>query len=169
MESTGLLLNECKELTSVHYRILLMSWAGWIFDFYDLILFTFLLIPIKLEYGFTDIQMSYILGASLAATAVGGVVFGVLADKFGRKPVLQWTILTYSIGAFFSGLAGSFWLLMFFRIITGLGVGGEWGTGQTFVGETFPAEKRGRFCAFMQTGAPLGIALAAIVGGLLAP
>lgn len=162
-------LNESKTITSTHYKILFMSWAGWVFDFYDLILFTFLLIPIAAEYGFSGIQMSWILGASLAATAVGGVIFGILADRFGRKPVLQWTILTYSIGAFLSGMAGSFWLLIVFRIITGLGVGGEWGTGQTFVGETFPAKVRGRYCAFMQTGAPLGIALAALVGGLLAP
>ncbi len=146
-----------------------MSWAGWVFDFYDLILFTFLLIPISKEYGFTDLQMSYILGSTLAATAIGGVIFGILSDRFGRKAVLQWTILTYSIGTFFSGLSGSFWVLMIFRVITGLGVGGEWATGQTFVGETFPAKVRGRYCAYMQTGAPLGIALASIVGGLLSP
>jgi MFS family permease len=146
-----------------------MSWAGWVFDFYDLILFTFLLIPISQEYHFTNMQMSYVLGASLAATAVGGVIFGVLSDRFGRRPVLQWTILTYSIGTFFSGMAGNFGLLMVFRILTGLGVGGEWGTGQTYIGETFPAKVRGRYCAMMQTGAPLGIALASIVGGLISP
>ncbi|MEI8005425.1 MAG: MFS transporter [Bacteroidota bacterium] len=163
------LLNESETITSTHYRILGMSWAGWVFDFYDLILFTFLLIPIAKEYNFTNLQMSYVLGASLAATAIGGVIFGILSDRYGRKPVLQWTILTYSIGTFLSGLAGSFWLLMIFRILTGLGVGGEWGTGQTYVGETFPAKVRGRYCAMMQTGAPLGIALASIVGGLIAP
>ncbi len=146
-----------------------MSWAGWVFDFYDLILFTFLLIPIAKDYGFSDLQMSYVLGSSLAATAVGGVIFGILSDRYGRKAVLQWTILTYSIGTFFSGLAGSFWFLMIFRVVTGLGVGGEWATGQTFVGETFPAKVRGRYCAYMQTGAPLGIALASIVGGMLSP
>ena len=163
------LLNESDTLTSQHYKILGMSWAGWVFDFYDLILFTFLLIPISAEYHFTNIQMSYVLGASLAATAVGGVIFGFLSDRFGRKSVLQWTIITYSAGAFLSGLANTFWLLMIFRIITGLGVGGEWGTGQTYIGETFPAKVRGRFCGIMQTGAPLGIALASVVGGLLMP
>ena len=153
------LLNESDKITLQHYKILGMSWAGWVFDFYDLILFTFLLIPISKEYGFSNLQMSYILGSSLAATAVGGVIFGILSDRFGRKAVLQWTILTYSIGTFFSGFAGSFWFLMAFRVITGLGVGGEWATGQTYVSETFPARVRGRYCAFMQTGAPIGIAL----------
>lgn len=164
-----MLLNESDKITRQHYKILGMSWAGWIFDFYDLILFTFLLIPIAREYGFSDLQMSYILGSSLAATAVGGVIFGILSDRYGRKSVLQWTIITYSVGTFFSGLAGSFWFLMVFRVITGLGVGGEWATGQTYVSETFPPKVRGRYCAFMQTGAPLGIALASVVGGLLAP
>lgn len=163
------ILNQYDKPSGVHYRILLMSWAGWVFDFYDLILFTFLLIPIGKEYQFSDIQLSYVLGASLAATAIGGIIFGFLADRYGRKKVLQWTILTYSLGTFFSGLSSSFWMLMFFRIITGLGVGGEWATGQTYVGETFPAKVRGRYCAFMQTGAPLGIALASVVGGLVAP
>ncbi|MBN1199526.1 MAG: MFS transporter [Bacteroidales bacterium] len=164
-----MLLNESPTITRQHYRILGLSWAGWVFDFYDLILFTFLLIMIRQDFHLTDIEISYILGASLAATAVGGIIFGVLADKFGRRPVLQWTILTYSVGTFFCGFASSFWFLMIFRVLTGLGVGGEWATGQTYVGETFPANVRGRYCAFMQTGAPLGIALAAIVGGLVAP
>ena len=163
------LLSEYDKPTSTHYKILLMSWAGWVFDFYDLILYTFLLIPIKKELGLTDVEVSYVLGASLAATALGGVIFGFLSDKFGRKKVLQWTILTFSVGTFFSGLASSITVLLIFRIITGLGVGGEWGTGQTYVGEAFPPKVRGRFGALMQTGAPIGIALASVIGGYLAP
>jgi MFS family permease len=58
---------------------------------------------------------------------------------------------------------------MIFRVVTGLGVGGEWATGQTYVSESFPAKVRGRYCAFMQTGAPIGIALASLVGGMIAP
>jgi MFS family permease len=165
----GSLLSEYERPTKQHYEILLMSWAGWVFDFYDLILYTFLLTPIGKEFHFSNVMLSYILGASLTATAIGGVIFGVLSDRYGRKSVLQWTILTYSAGTFLSGLAYNFELLMVFRIITGLGVGGEWATGQTYVGETFPPKMRGRYGAFMQTGAPIGIALASIVGGFVAP
>ncbi len=166
---TQMLLNEYEKPTRKHYEILLMSWAGWVFDFYDLILFTFLLIPIGQELGLTNVELSYVLGASLAATAIGGVIFGVLSDRYGRKSVLQWTILTYSVGTFLSGFASNIWLLVLFRTITGLGVGGEWATGQTYVGETFPSRVRGRYGAMMQTGAPFGIVLASLVGGFLAP
>jgi MFS family permease len=163
------LLNEYEKPTKEHYKILLLSWAGWVFDFYDLILYTFLMIQIKNELHFSDVEISFVLGASLAATAVGGIIFGFFSDRYGRKKVLQWTILTYSIGTFLSGFSYSIPLLLLFRIITGLGVGGEWGTGQTYIGETFPAKIRGRYGAFMQTGAPVGIALATIVGGYIAP
>jgi MFS family permease len=95
--------------------------------------------------------------------------FGWLADRLGRKRVLSLTILTYSIGAFLCGFATGLWLLLVFRIVTGLGVGGEWATGQTLVGETFPARMRARFAAVMQTGAPLGIALATVVGAFVEP
>lgn len=163
------LLNESLKPGRKHFEILLMSWAGWVFDFYDLILFTFLLIPIGQELHLSNVQLSYVLGASLATTALGGVLFGILSDRFGRKSILQWTILTYSIGTFLSGFSTNLEMLVVFRIVTGLGVGGEWATGQTYVGETFPAHVRGRYGAIMQTGAPVGIILASIVGGFLAP
>jgi len=163
------LLSELERPTREHFRILLLCWGGWVFDFYDLILYTFLLIPIGQELHLSNVALSYVLGASLGATAIGGVVFGFLSDRFGRKNVLQWTILTYSVGTFLSGLATNLGLLIVFRIITGLGVGGEWATGQTYVSETFPPNVRGRYGAFMQTGAPIGIALASVVGGFLAP
>ena len=162
-------LNECQRPDRRHYTILGMSWAGWVFDFYDLMMFSFLLIPIKKSLGIGDTELSLLLGASLAATALGGIVFGNLADRFGRKVVLSWTILVYSVGTFLCGFAqGPLWLLVF-RVVTGLGVGGEWATGQTLVGETFPARMRARFAAVMQTGAPVGVALAALVGGFVEP
>ncbi len=162
-------LNESERPTRQHFVILGMSWAGWIFDFYDLMMFSFLLVPIKKTLGLTDASLSLLLGASLAATALGGVLFGNLADRFGRKTVLSWTILVYSVGTFLCGFAQDAWWLLVFRVVTGLGVGGEWATGQTLVAETFPARVRARFAAVMQTGAPLGIALAALVGGFVEP
>lgn len=146
-----------------------MCWAGWLFDFYDLMLFSFLLVPIQKTLHLSAVPLSLLLGSSLAATAAGGILFGYLSDRFGRKSVLSWTILVYSIGTFLCGTSTSFASLLAFRVVTGLGVGGEWATGQTLVGETFPAAMRGRFAAVMQTGAPLGIALASVVGGFVEP
>jgi MFS family permease len=163
------LLNESDKPTGTHFVILGMAWAGWLFDFYDLMLFSFLLIPIQKTLGLGNQAISLLLGSTLAATAAGGLAFGYLSDRFGRKRVLSWTILVYSLGACGCGFAQGPWWLLVFRVVTGLGVGGEWATGQTLVGETFPAKMRARFAAVMQTGAPLGIALASLVGGFLEP
>jgi MFS family permease len=164
-----MLLNEREGITRQHITILGMAWAGWMFDFYDLMLLSFLLVPIKRDLGLSNWELSFLLGTTLAATAAGGIVFGVMADRFGRKRVLTWTLLTYSAGTFLCGLAHGFWLFLLFRVVTGLGVGGEWATGQTLIGETFPARLRARFAAIMQTGAPLGILLASVVGSFLEP
>jgi len=163
------LLNESEKPTGKHFLILGMAWAGWLFDFYDLMLLSFLLIPIKKSLGLSDASLSLLLGVTLAATALGGIIFGNLSDRFGRKTVLTWTILIYSLGTFACGFARGIWWLLVFRVVTGLGVGGEWATGQTLVGETFPARMRARYAAVMQTGAPLGIAVASIVGGFIEP
>jgi MFS family permease len=163
------LLCDSEKPTWAHYKVLLLSWAGWTFDFYDLILYSFLLLPIGKELGLSREMLSWVLGTSLAATALGGVIFGALADRLGRKLVLSLTILTYSLGTFLCGFSTGFYSLLIFRILTGLGVGGEWATGQAYVAESFPPKMRGRFGAVMQTGAPIGVALASVVGGFLLP
>ena len=114
-------------------------------------------------------MLSLCLGISLFATGFGGIIFGALGDKYGRKKVLQWTIIIYSIGTLLSAFSWSFYSLIIFRFITGLGVGGEWATGQIYINETFPDKLRAKFGASMQSGAPVGVILAAIVGGLVCP
>ena len=100
-----MLLSEHDRPTALHYRILALTWAGWLFDFYDLILYTFLLEPISRELGLARETHAVLLGASLGATALGGALFGYLADRHGRRAVLQWSILTYSAGTVLCGLA----------------------------------------------------------------
>ena len=157
------LLSESEKVTWMHWKVLLMSWAGWTFDFYDLMLYSFLLLPIGKELHLSAVALGYVLGSSLAATAVGGVLFGQLADRFGRKRILCWTILTYSVGTCLCSFSTGLVSLLVFRVITGIGVGGEWATGQAYIAETFPARMRGRVGALMQTGAPLGIAVASLM------
>jgi MFS family permease len=162
-------LNQADKPGREHYTILGLSWAGWLFDFYDLLLYSFLLVPIANELGFDRDQSALVLGVSLGFTALGGIAFGRLADIYGRKSVLQWTIIMYSAGTFLSGLADGMWSLLLARMITAVGVGGEWATGHTIISETFPAKQRGHYGALMQTGAPLGVGLAAIMGTWFAP
>jgi len=162
-------LNQAERPGGQHYVILALSWAGWLFDFYDLVLYSFLLVPIGAEFGLSRDESSLVLGVSLGFTALGGVLFGRLADQIGRKAVLQWTIVVYSAGTFFSGLATGVGTLLAARMVTAIGVGGEWATGQTIVSETFPARSRGHYGALMQTGAPFGVGLAAIMGSFFAP
>lgn len=164
-----MLMNEETKLNKEHYKIFGLSWAGWVFDFYDLILFTFLVSQIQTSLNFSAEMLSLCLGISLFATGLGGIIFGALGDQYGRKRVLQWTIIVYSIGTLLSALSWSFYSLILFRFITGLGVGGEWATGQIYINETFPDHLRAKFGAFMQSGAPVGVILAAIVGGIISP
>ena len=164
-----MLMNEHEELNRNHYMIFGLSWAGWVFDFYDLVLFTFLIAPIQASLGFSAEMLSLCLGISLFATGLGGIIFGALGDKYGRRKVLQWTIIVYSIGTLLCAFSWSFYSLVAFRFITGLGVGGEWATGQIYINETFPDNLRAKFGAFMQSGAPVGVILASIVGGMVSP
>lgn len=164
-----MLLSESPQLLPVHRRILALAFLGWMFDFYDLILYTFLTRPISAELGLDKLDHAHALGISFAATAVGGIACGLLADRYGRRRVVTWTILLYSAGSLLSGLAPDKWTLFAARALTGIAVGGEWAAGHALVAETFPPDKRGRAGAILQTGAPIGVGLAALVGTLLAP
>jgi MFS family permease len=164
-----MLMNQETKLNKHHYRIFALSWAGWVFDFYDLVLFTFLISQLQSSLHFSAGMLSLCLGMSLFATGLGGIIFGALGDQYGRKRVLQWTIIIYSVGTLLCAFTWDFYSLLIFRFITGLGVGGEWATGQTYINETFPDKLRAKFGAFMQSGAPVGVILASIVGGVLTP
>lgn len=163
------LLADGERITAIHRRILALAFLGWMFDFYDLILYTFLTRPITKDLGLTHMDHARALGISFTAAAVGGIVSGVLADRYGRKRVVSWAILLYSAGTLFSGLAGGRMTLYLARAVTGVGVGGEWAAGHALVAETFPAAHRGRAGALLQTGGPVGVGLATLVGTLLAP
>jgi len=150
-------------------RVWLISFLGWMFDFYDLILISFLLIPIGKDLGLSVQQESLILGVALGASGIGGIVFGYLSDRYGRKQVMTWTIGLYSLGTALCAFSTGPWSLLFFRLLTGLGVGGEWAVGHALVQEASPKHMRGRAAAFLQAGEPLGVGLAAVTGLLITP
>ncbi|MFB3828821.1 MAG: MFS transporter [Bryobacteraceae bacterium] len=150
-------------------RVWLISFLGWTFDFYDLMLISFLLIPIGKDLGLTAPEEALILGVALGASGIGGILFGYLSDRYGRKQVMTWTIALYSLGTALCAFSSGPWSLLVFRLITGLGVGGEWAVGHALVQEASPGHMRGRAAAFLQAGEPLGVGLAAVMGLLVTP
>jgi MFS family permease len=150
-------------------RVWLISFLGWTFDFYDLILISFLLIPIGKDLGLSAPEEALILAMALGASGIGGILFGYLSDRYGRKRVMTWTIGLYSLGTALCGLSLGLWSLLVFRLLTGLGVGGEWAVGHALVQEASPGHMRGRAAAFLQAGEPLGVGLAAVMGLLITP
>jgi MFS family permease len=147
----------------------LIAFAGWTFDFYDLVLFSFLLIPIGHELSLSATQEAWLLGVALGGSGLGGILFGYLSDLYGRKRIMMWTICLYSLGTALTALSTGPLTLLLFRMVTGLGVGGEWAVGHALLAESSPQRMRGRASALLQSGEPFGVALAAIVGLLGAP
>ena len=165
------LLSESPTVLPIHRKILAFSFIGWIFDFYDLLLLTFLVSSTSLtkDLALTAYETSVLLGTALAFTAVGGFIGGSLADRYGRKPLLMATILVYSVGTLASGMSIGFWTLLAARAVTGIGVGGEWAVAHALVGETVPPAVRGRYGSYLQSGSAFARFFASMMGNLLAP
>ena len=165
------LLSESPDVLPIHRKILAFSFIGWIFDFYDLLLLSFIVAStsISADLHLSRSDVSWLLGTALGFTALGGLIGGALADRFGRKPLLVGTILVYSVGTLLSGAATGMWTMMIARAITGTGVGGEWAVAHALVGETVPPHVRGRYGSFLQSGAAFARFFATVVGNLLAP
>jgi MFS family permease len=104
---------------------------------------------------------------TLLASGIGGVLFGFIADRIGRKRALMTTILVYSVFSFLSGLSTTILMLACFRFVLGLGMGGEWNTGAALVAETWPDQQRAKALSIVQSSWAIGYALAALVAGIV--
>jgi MFS family permease len=152
-----------------HYRIVALCFFAWVFDFYDLILYSFLMVPIAHDLHLDKLEASFALGLSLLMTALGGLLFGFIGDRFGRRPTIISSVLIYGVGTLLCAASFNLMHLLIFRSLTGIGIGGEWAAGQSLVAETVPPERRARYAAHVQVGAPLGVFLAALLAGYAAP
>ncbi|MGE0407445.1 MAG: MFS transporter, partial [Candidatus Korobacteraceae bacterium] len=132
------------EITSVQKRTLLAASLGWMLDAFDVMLYAMVLAEVMQALGMSKAQAGVLNTLTLVASGMGGVLFGFLADRIGRARALMFSILTYSLCSFASGLATSIPMLAFFRFILGLGMGGEWNTGATLVAETWPTHLRAK-------------------------
>ena len=124
--------------TPAQRRTLVAAALGWMLDAFDTMLYALVLAHVMRDLGMTKAMGGLLNTLTLFASGIGGVSFGFLADRIGRKRALMLSILTYSVCSFASGLSRSVLTLAIFRFILGLGMGGEWNTGATLVEETWP-------------------------------
>jgi len=152
-----------------HGFILAFAWGAWCAGFYSLMLLSFVLQPVQDAFGLDERGLALLTAVGVGMTGVGGLFFGWMSDRLGRRASLAAAIAAFSLGNAACGLAPSAAFLLLARAVAGLGIGGTWGAGQAMVGETFPPALRGRYGAIAQSGAPAGLGLAAIAGSFLAP
>jgi len=157
------------EATPHARRALLAAAAGWMLDAMDVLLYAFVLDHVRAEFGIDDRMSGLLLALPLLASAVGGVLFGWLADRFGRTRALMASILVYSVATAACGLVSSVGQLAAARLLVGLGMGGEWATGAALVAETWPAEHRGKALGLMQSAWAVGYAAAAALNAVVLP
>jgi MFS family permease len=149
-------------------RTLLAAALGWALDAFDTMLYSLVLALLMRDLGMSKTTAGLLGTLTLLASGMGGVLFGFLADRIGRKQALMASILTYSVCSFASGLATSIAMLAAARFILGLGMGGEWNTGATLVAESWPSEFRAKAISLVQSSWALGFAAAALVAGPVA-
>ena len=150
-------------------KALVAAAMGWLLDAFDVMLYALILTSVIEELGLTRAQGGLMASLTLGASAVGGLLFGVLADKLGRTRALSLSILLYSLFTFACGLAQNLWQFATFRVLLGLGMGGEWASGATLVSETWPEKHRGKALGIMQSCWAIGYGLAAIVVAIVLP
>jgi MFS family permease len=154
-----------RQATSAQRRTLLAAAMGWALDAFDAMLYALVLTQLMRDFGMSKTTSGLLGTLTLLASGIGGVAFGFLADRIGRKRALMLSILTYSVCSFASGLATSVLMLAVARFVLGLGMGGEWNTGATLVAETWPTEFRAKAISMVQSSWALGFAVAALVAG----
>jgi MFS family permease len=154
-----------RQATPGQRRTLLAASMGWALDAFDAMLYSLVLAMLMRDLGMSKTTAGSLGTLTLLASGIGGLIFGLLADRIGRKRALMASILTYSVCSFASGLATSIGMLAVARFFLGLGMGGEWNTGATLVAESWPTEFRAKAIAIVQSSWALGFAAAALVAG----
>jgi len=149
------------------WQALFAAQLGWMLDAMDVLLFTFALLPIRKELGLTQAQMGIPLAVTLFAAAIGGIAFGRLADGIGRVRAMTISILLYSLATAGLATATSLWQLIAWRVVVGLGMGGEWSCGSVLVAETWPPQHRAKAMGIMQSGWAIGALIAAGLSALV--
>lgn len=158
------------KLTRQQWRTFFAAWAGWALDGMDSFIYALVLVPalselLKNSGVDSKTQMGFYGGLLFAVFLVGwgcSFIWGPLADRFGRVPILMLTIFCFSIFTLAGAFAQNVWQLGIFRLLAGVGIGGEWSLGGVMVAEDWPEQRRVRGAAYMHTGYYFGTLLAAL-------
>lgn len=150
-------------------RALLAASLGWMLDSMDVMLYALVVSRMEASLHMTAGVAGLVMSATLITAALGGILFGRIADRFGRTRALAGSVLVYCLCTALCGLVQTAWQLAVCRMLLGFGMGGEWAAGAALVAETWPAEHRGKALALVQSSWAIGYALAALLVALLVP
>ena len=156
-------------ITRMQWRTLWAAHLGWALDAFDVMLYAFALGAIREEFHLSAAQAGALASGTLVASAAGGILFGVLADRVGRVRALVLSILTYSVCTALTATAQGVASFLLWRALVGLGLGGEWSAGTVLVAETWPDAHRGKALGIVQSGWAIGYAAAALVSAAVLP
>jgi len=153
-------MSSATEKTAARYAVT-AGFLGWTLDAFDFFVLTFVFAPVAKTFGTSISAIALTVTASLATRWIGAIVFGLLADRYGRRIPLIVNILYYSLIEVLSGLAPNYSTFLTLRLLYGIGMGGEWGVGASLTMESVPVKWRGVLSGLLQEGYALGFLLAA--------
>jgi len=163
------LLEWPEHVTPAERRSLWAGGLGWMLDAMDVMLYSMVLAHLMRDLGMDKASGGLLNSLTLLASAIGGLLFGFLADRVGRTRALMLSILVYSLASGACAFSTTIVDLALFRFVLGLGMGGEWTTGAALIAETWPAEHRGKALGLMQSSWAIGEMIAAGVVAVVLP
>ncbi|WP_421925006.1 MFS transporter [Lysinibacillus capsici] len=150
-------------------KTVVASVAGLTLEGMDIMFISFAMTMIIAEFNIDLATGGLISSITNIGMLLGGIIFGVLADKYGRVKVFTYTIILFAIGTALTGVATSIEQVYVYRFIAGLGAGGEYGIGMALVAEAWPKNKQGRASSYVSVGAQYGVILAALLSAIILP
>jgi len=156
-------------VTPMLWKVLFLAGIGWLFDAMDQGMVAGVMAAIEKVWKLTPTDLGLLGSASAIGMAIGAAIAGMVADRWGRRTVVTFTLVLYGLASILSGLAPNFGLLLFFRFLTGLGLGGELPAASTLVSEFSPAKVRGKMVVLLESFWAWGWIIAALIAYLLIP
>src|ERR1700723_1473137 len=154
-----------RRLTAVQRHTFIACFLGWSLDAFDFFILIFCVSALATQFQTKVSAVTEAIFLTLAMRPVGAFLFGLMADRFGRRPTLMVDIIAYSVFELASAFAPSLKVFLITRALFGIAMGGEWGVGAALTFETLPAEGRGFFSGLLQEGYSVGFLMAALVFG----